>query len=116
MTSSPMIGRQAEAAARVYLEMRGYTVLEQNFRRPRCEIDIIATKDKILYFVEVKYRHNDDHGSGLEAITATKLRQMAYAAEVYVQETKWQGEYQLAAIELAGADFAVMGFVDDVYF
>lgn len=114
--NGPMIGRQAEAAARVYLEMRGYTVLEQNFRRPRCEIDIIARKDNILYFVEVKYRHNDDQGSGLEAITGSKLRQMAYAAEVYVQEVKWHGEYQLAAIELAGDDFSVMGFVDDVYF
>lgn len=111
-----MIGRQAEAAARVYLEMRGFQILEQNFRRPRCEIDIIASKGAIIFFVEVKYRRTDAQGGGLEAITASKLRQMAYAAEIYVQETKWHGEYQLAAIELAGDDFAVMGFIDDVYF
>lgn len=112
--SSTYTGRQAEAAAAVYLEMRGYKIIEQNFRRPRCEIDIVATKDGIVYFVEVKYRRNDLQGGGLEAITATKLRQMRFAAEIWTQETKWKGPYQLAAIELSGPDFAVIGFVDNI--
>lgn len=114
--SSTYTGRKAEAAAAVYLEMRGYKIIEQNFRRPRCEIDIVASKDDTIYFVEVKYRRNDDQGGGFEAITATKLGQMKFAAEIWVQETKWQGPYQLAAIELSGPDFAVLGFIDDVYF
>lgn len=113
--STTAIGRKAEAAAAVYLEMRGYKIVEMNFRRPRCEIDIIATKSDTVYFVEVKYRRNDSQGSGFEAITASKLRQMSYAAEVWVQECKWQGPYQLAAVELAGADFTVMGFIDNAY-
>lgn len=112
--SSTRTGRQAEAAARVYLEMRGYQILEQNFRRPRCEIDIIACKEEVIYFVEVKYRRTDDQGSGLEAITASKLRQMIYAAETWVEEYKWHGPYQLAAIELAGPDYSVLGFIDNV--
>lgn len=114
--NSTITGRKAEAAAGVYLEMRGYKIVEMNFRRPRCEIDIVATKDDTVYFVEVKYRRNDMQGSGLEAITATKLKQMAYAAEVWVQETKWQGPFQLAGIELSGPDFTIMGFIDNVYF
>lgn len=98
----------------MYLGMRGYQIIEQNFRRPRCEIDIVAQKDGTVYFVEVKYRRNDHQGGGFEALTATKLRQMQFAAEIWVQETKWQGPYQLAAIELSGPDFAVLGFIDDV--
>ncbi len=35
-------GLRAEKAASLYLEMRGYKVLERNWRRPRCEIDIVA--------------------------------------------------------------------------
>lgn len=108
-------GRRAEAAAKVYLEMRGYKIIEQNFRRPRCEIDIIAQKGAVIYFVEVKYRRTDEQGGGLEAVTATKLRQMRYAAEVWVEETKWRGEYVLSAIELAGPTFAVLGFIDNVF-
>lgn len=112
--SSSYTGQKAEAAAAVYLGMRGYQIIEQNFRRPRCEIDIVAQKDGTVYFVEVKYRRNDHQGGGFEALTATKLRQMQFAAEIWVQETKWQGPYQLAAIELSGPDFAVLGFIDDV--
>ncbi|HEY1064039.1 MAG TPA: YraN family protein [Candidatus Saccharimonadales bacterium] len=113
--STSYTGRKAEAAAAVYLEMRGYRIIEQNFRRPRCEIDIIAQKEDTVFFVEVKYRRNDEQGGGLEAITATKLRQMQFAAEIWVQEAKWTGPYQVAAIELSGPDFAVLGFIDNIF-
>lgn len=113
--STTEIGRKAEAAARVYLEMRGYEVIEHNWRRPRCEIDIIARKGGIIYFVEVKYRFNNDQGGGLEAITKTKLRQMQYAANTWVEEHKWSGQFCLAAVEIAGDKFVVMSFIDNVY-
>lgn len=113
--NSTETGRKAEAAARVYLEMRRYQIVEHNWRRPRCEIDIIAKKDNIIYFVEVKYRFNDNQGGGLEAITKTKLKQMQYAAKTWVEEHKWQGQFCLAAVEIAGSNFVVMGFIDNVY-
>jgi len=108
-------GRKAEAAARTYLEMRGYHILEQNWRRPRCEVDIVALKDGRLHFVEVKYRRNDAQGGGLEAITATKIKQMRRGAWSYVEETKWHGEYQLDAIEISGPGFSVLSFVEAVF-
>lgn len=113
--NSTEIGRKAEAAARVYLEMRHYQVIEHNWRRPRCEIDIIAQKDDVIYFVEVKYRFNDDQGGGLEAITKSKFKQMQYAANTWVEEHKWTGQSSLAAVEIAGSNFVVMGFIDNVY-
>jgi Holliday junction resolvase-like predicted endonuclease len=48
--NSTEIGRKAEAAARVYLEMRGFKIIEQNWRRPRAEIDIIAQKDGVVHY------------------------------------------------------------------
>lgn len=112
--SATSTGHKAEAAARVYLEMRGYHILEQNYRRARCEIDIVAKKDNCIYFVEVKYRATDKQGGGLEYITPTKLKQMHYAAETWVEESKWSGAYQLAAIEIAGPEFTIMNFIDNV--
>jgi putative endonuclease len=109
------VGRKAERAAATYLEMRGYKILELNWRRPRCEIDIIAEKDNIIYFVEVKHRRTDDQGGGLEAITPTKLKRMRYAAATWREESKWHGESQLAAIETAGPDFTILSFVDNVF-
>ncbi len=108
-------GRKAEAAAKVYLEMRGYEIIELNYRRPRCEIDIIARKDEVIHFVEVKYRFNDEQGGGLEAITATKLKQMQRAAWSWVEEYKWHGEYVLSAVDIAGSDFAVLSFIENVF-
>jgi putative endonuclease len=113
--STTETGRKAEKAAATYLEMRGYKVLERNWRRPRCEIDIIAEKDGTIYFVEVKYRRNDDQGGGLEAITPTKLRQMRYAATSWLEESKWRGESQLSAVEIAAPNFTVMSFIDNVF-
>lgn len=113
--SSRDVGNQAEIAAKVYLEMRGYKIIEQNWRRPRAEIDIVAKKDGRLYFVEVKYRHGNEQGSGFDAITSTKLKQMQKAAWLYVDEEKWRGEYSLAAIELTGQDFTVMSFIENAF-
>lgn len=112
--SSTETGRKAEAAAKAYLEMRRFEVVEQNFRRPRCEIDIVATRDGVAYLIEVKYRRTDSQGSGLEYITASKLRQMRYAAEIWVDEYKWQSDYRLSAIEVTGKDFVIMHFIEDV--
>jgi putative endonuclease len=113
--SSTETGRKAETAARVYLEMRGFKIIEQNWRRPRAEIDIIASKDGVIHFIEVKYRFNDEQGGGLEAITPTKLKQMRRAAWFWTEETKWHGEYVLSAIELAGPQFTVISFVENVF-
>lgn len=108
-------GLKAEKAACAYLEMRGYKILEQNFRRPNTEVDIIASKDGVIYFVEVKYRNNYDQGGGLEAITPTKLKRMQHGASSWVVETKWAGPVQLAVVELAGPEFMVMAFIDNAY-
>jgi putative endonuclease len=113
--NTTLTGRKAEQAAKVYLEMRGYRIIEQNWRRPRYEIDIIAEKDGRVHFVEVKYRFADGQGSGLDALTASKLKQMRRAAWAWVDETKWRGEYALSAVELAGPGFAVLSFVEDIY-
>ena len=112
--SSKDTGSRAEEAARLYLEMRGFKVLEQNWRRPRVEVDIIAQKDNVVHFVEVKYRYDDGQGGGLEAITPTKLQQMRRGAEMWVTETKWQKEYVISGIEVAGPQFAILNFVENI--
>jgi len=108
-------GRKAEAAARTYLEMRGFHIIEQNYRRPRCEIDIVAQKDGVIHFVEVKYRATADQGSGLEAITPAKLRQMQRAAWSWVEEYKYRGEYVLSAVELSGPEYTVLSFIENAF-
>jgi putative endonuclease len=92
-------GHDAEKSAAKYLESLGYKILDINWSTPRCEIDIVAQKDDVVHLIEVKYRKSLNHGSGVDYITPKKLKQMAFAAEVWVSHTDWSGDYQLGVIE-----------------
>jgi putative endonuclease len=48
------IGDEGEAVACKYLEKDSYFVVERNYWKPWGEIDIIAEKDSVIHFVEVK--------------------------------------------------------------
>lgn len=100
-------GQRAEQKAADYLAGLRYTVVAQNWRTRWCEIDIVATKDGTVYFVEVKYRSNSDYGVGLDYITQRKLEQMNFAAEFWMASHQWHGKAELAAIEVAGPDYEV---------
>lgn len=100
---STAIGRQAEDVAAAFLESEGYLVLNRNWRTRQCEIDIVAEKDHVFYFVEVKYRSRSDWGEGFDYITGKKLRQMHFAAEYWLaQHAAGAADYRLSAMELSG--------------
>lgn len=105
-------GRLAEQAAAEYLKGLGFKILQQNWRTRFCEIDIVAQKDDVVYFVEVKYRKSNLQGSGLEYITPQKFKQMKFSAEYWVAEHNWQAQYCLSAIEVTGEDYKITEFVD----
>lgn len=112
--STRSIGSRAEQAAADYLIGLGFELLQMNYRKPHCEIDIVARLDTAIYFVEVKYRGSDDWGSGLEYITPTKVRRMERSAATWVRDHAYGGPCQLAAVEVSGSDYEVTAFVDDI--
>ena len=63
-----------------YLEEKGYQILERNFRCRYAEIDIIAKKEEMIIFFEVKYRKNALAGSSLEAVDYRKQKRISKAA------------------------------------
>lgn len=108
-------GHLAENVATEYLQRLGHTILQRNWRTKFCEIDIISVCDHRLHFTEVKYRHNAKQGDGLAAITQTKLKQMHFAAEIWLQHHKSPAdETVLSALSLTGSPPEVEKFVDNV--
>jgi len=108
-------GHDAEKFAAEHLKKQGYKVLELNWRRPRAEVDIVAQRKRgPVLFVEVKYRETDAQGNGLDYITPRKLARMQFAAELWVSENHYDGEYTLAALELTGDDYRVTNFLPDI--
>ncbi|WP_022851555.1 YraN family protein [Limisalsivibrio acetivorans] len=77
-------GQKGEAKAVKYLKKKGYTICERNFRSRFGEIDIIAEKDGVTAFVEVKTRTDNSYGTGLDAITHEKMRRLRKTAELYI--------------------------------
>ena len=79
------IGQKGEQAVIEYLENSGHTIIAKNHKTKFYEIDIISTKDKQIFFTEVKTRKNIIRGSGLDYITKDKLSKMRFAAESFLK-------------------------------
>ncbi len=77
---------RGEEIVQNYLIEGGYRILERNFRFHHREVDIIAAKDDILVFVEVKSRKDGDFGRGFEAISDMKKRNIISVARYYTQK------------------------------
>ena len=83
------VGNRGEDFAAGILEDSGYRILERNYRsRSGEEIDIIATKDCVLHFIEVKTRTGIDFGYPAEAVTNTKITRIRRTAECYIGRRK----------------------------
>lgn len=78
------VGNQGEELAVTYLEDKGYRIIGRNFHSRRGEIDIIATKDRIIVFVEVKYRKNKTSGLADEAVSQRKIERICRCAQYYL--------------------------------
>lgn len=114
MKTTTNVGRIAEAKVATYLQALGFKIIDKNWRNRSCEIDIIASKDETIYFVEVKYRRSSNWGKGVDYITNKKLKQMVYASEFWVSENNWSGDYQLAVAEVSGVDFEITNFLNNL--
>lgn len=85
MKISNPVGIRGEEISTNYLKDKGYKILERNYRKSYGEIDIIATKNNVLVFVEVKTRTSNQFGTPLEQITQKKLKTLTKTAQFYSQ-------------------------------
>ena len=95
------IGAQAEDAACAYLAAHGYVILARNLRLGHGELDIVAQKDGVTAFVEVKYRSGKRFGLPAEAVTPLKMRRILDAATCYAtQNCLLEAKLRFDVIEL----------------
>lgn len=76
-------GRRAERIAAWWLRLQGYRILEQGFRVPVGEIDLIARRGGTLAVIEVKRRARLAEAG--EAIRRRQQRRVVHAAQAYLQ-------------------------------
>lgn len=77
-------GKEGERIARQYLSDHGYLILESNWRFGHLEADIIAYKDNLVVFVEVKTRSTDWYGAPEEFVDLKKRQAYIRLANAYI--------------------------------
>lgn len=97
-------GGLGEALAAEHLEKNGFKILERNWTFGRLEIDIIASKDDFLAFVEVKLRSSDHYGSPWQNVGPQKQRRLIRAAHYYIQKKNWGGDSRFDIVSIVGGE------------
>ncbi len=84
MASHNTFGADGEKMAATWLTSKGYQILHCNWRHSYYEIDIIAIKNKMLHFVEVKSRNASPFGYPEDSVTKKKFKNLQRAADQYL--------------------------------
>ncbi|MDP3971024.1 MAG: YraN family protein [bacterium] len=88
MNQKKLVGKTGENIAVKYLKKNGYKIVKRNFLIRQGEIDIIAFKQEVYYFFEVKARNSTYHGKPVEAVSLQKVKRIKRSAIVFLSFNK----------------------------
>ena len=89
-------GNIAEDKASQFLLENGYSLVERNFYSRFGEIDIIAYKDEVLHFVEVKSAL--EYELAIQNITPKKMAKLLRTGDVYLKKNALECAYMYDAL------------------
>ena len=88
-------GNLAEDLAVEYLMNLGFKIIERNFYSRFGEIDIVASKDETLHFIEVK---SGERFEPVDNITPNKIEKIIKTINYYIMKNRLNMPYQIDAI------------------
>lgn len=98
------------------LQADGWEILARNWHGGGAELDLVAARDGVLRFVEVKARDPRDDGA-LEALTRDKQRRLSRAAEAWLDafgEPAREAAFLVAVVTLGPGPWTVE-WLDDAF-
>jgi len=99
-------GNLAEDKAVKFLYEKGFALIEKNFYSRFGEIDIIATKDDVLHFIEVK--SGLDYELAVQNITPSKISKIIKTANVYMKKSSIDIDFTLDAVIVTPKDITLI--------
>ena len=98
------LGKWGEDEAALFLERKGYIILERDWKMGKRDLDIIAlTEDQqTLAVVEVKTRKSEDYQEPEEAVNCAKMKNLAVATNAYVKLKKVMQEVRFDIVSVVG--------------
>jgi putative endonuclease len=110
-------GILGEELAAQYLSGKGYSILHRNWRHLRWEVDIIAERNGMLHFIEVKMRTTTLFGHPEENVTVKKIKHMMSAAEEFVYANPYWKRIQFDVLSITALNDEPVEYflIEDVY-
>lgn len=89
-------GSLAEDRGAEYLRKNGFRIVERNVYNRFGEIDIIALRDNVLHFVEVKSAQS--YEQAIYNLSPIKLQKLNRTIQFYLQQKQFNGDYCIDAL------------------
>ncbi len=103
MASHHEKGNFGEFIGEAFLEKKGFSILERNWRSGRKEIDRIARKNETIHFIEIKTRFSLTYGWPEASVSSRKIRNMMLAGCDYLASHGWGGRsFDVLSIQITG--------------
>lgn len=94
------LGKEGEHLAATLLRNKKHTILTQNYRYRRGEVDIISIHENQLIATEVKTRETAAFGSPFQAVSRSKQRQIISVMDAFIQQTNRTEEVRFDVISI----------------
>ena len=98
--NTKLIGAFGEQTAARFLRYEGYTIYSGNYKTNVGEIDIVAEKDNIICFVEVKTRKESSFSSPADAVDRKKQQNIKGTAAAYISRYDVKNEVRYDIVEI----------------
>jgi putative endonuclease len=117
MAAHHEFGKAGEQMAAKWLELHGFQLISRNWKSGRYEVDIIASREGILHFIEVKSRHDDLYGKPEDWVDRKKGSHLLSAGEAFLTKyPNWmQVQYDILSILFTPDGKPDFFFIEDVY-
>ena len=117
MAKHNLLGTAGEAMAVKWLLDKGFVLLHQNWRHSYYEVDIIASLENVLHFIEVKTRRSKKFGEPEESVNNKKISNLMKAGEQYQYHfPQWKRvQYDVLSIAIQPDNTTDYFFIEDVY-
>lgn len=81
---SQELGEAGERIAEAWLAQQGWRILDRRFRSGHRDLDLVAEREGLVAFVEVKARRGKEFGDPVEAVNWRKQRELSRSAAVWM--------------------------------
>ena len=110
------VGTNGEDRAEELLSSAGFEILARNFHHGKhAEIDIVAKKDKLIIFVEVKLRSVQAFGGALYSISEKKKRRLRSAALRFTVDRGYTGRDYMFRFDLVAFENGKILWLEDMF-